>query len=77
MSLLYCSLHERLFVQQRNTWATWPLEAIRLLQHLHDILTIANIECADYEVINIACDQCKEITRQILYDQFEKLNVLP
>jgi uncharacterized cysteine cluster protein YcgN (CxxCxxCC family) len=43
-----------------------------MIERVCDILDAAEIDCADYKVIETTCDQCVEITRQILHEQLEK-----
>jgi uncharacterized cysteine cluster protein YcgN (CxxCxxCC family) len=72
MPIPYCSVHKRLFHQQRNAWINRSQAYIDMLKRVCDILDAAEIDCSDYKVIETTCDQCVEIARQILHEQWEK-----
>jgi hypothetical protein len=72
MPIPYCSVHDRLFVQQKNIWTNWSQDCIAVVEHLCDTLDSTMIGYADYKVIEAACDRCVEVARQILYAQLEK-----
>ena len=73
MSIPYCSIHDRLFVQQKNVWINWSQDYDSMANHICDTLDSSNTLCSDYEVIESSCDLCIEIARQILREQWEKL----
>ena len=73
MSIPYCSVHERLFVRQKNAWMNWSQDYVSMVKHICDTFDSANILFSDYEVIESPCDLCIEIARQILHEQWEKL----
>jgi hypothetical protein len=73
MSIPYCSVHERLFVQQKNAWMNWSQDYVSMVKHICDTFDSANILFSDYAVIESPCDLCIEIARQILHEQWEKL----
>ena len=68
MPLLYCNVHERVFVQEHNHWTNLALDKIHPLKRLYELLQSADIEASDYQVVETPCDQCEEITRQNLRD---------
>jgi hypothetical protein len=73
MPIPYCSVHERLLVQQKNLWINWSQDYVTMVKHICDILDSANIVFSDYEVRESPCDLCIEIARQALQKQWEKL----
>ncbi len=75
MPIPYCSVHERLFVQQKNAWITWSQDDVSMVKQLCDTLDSANILFSDYEVIESSCDRCIEIARQLLHAQWAKLDL--
>ena len=74
MAIPYCSVHERLFVQQKNAWMHWSQDYVSMVKHICDTFDSANILFSDYEVIESPCDLCIEIARQILLEQWEQLS---
>jgi len=75
MSIPYCSVHERLFVRQKDAWMNWSQDYVSMVKHICDTFDSANISFSDYEVIESPCDLCIEIARQILHQQWEKLGL--
>jgi len=75
MSIPYCSVHERLFVRQKDAWMHWSQDYVSMVKHICDTFDSANISFSDYEVIESPCDLCIEIARQILHEQWEKLGL--
>jgi len=73
MPIPYCSVHDRLFVQQKNIWVNWSQDYVSMANHICDTLDSANTLFSDYEVIESPCDLCIEIARQILHEQWDKL----
>ena len=76
MPIPCCSVHERLFDPQHNTWINWSQDRVAVVQHLCDIRDSATIAYSDYKVIEAACDRCIEVARQILHAQLEKGDLL-
>jgi len=72
MSIPYCSVHNRLFIQQNNQWTNWSYECVAMPQHLCDTLDSMTMVYTEYQVVEAACDRCVEIARQILHEQWEK-----
>ena len=70
MSLLYCSAHERAFVQEHNHWTNLSLDHIHPLKRLYEMLQSADIEASDYQIVETPCDQCEAITHQHLPDHY-------
>jgi hypothetical protein len=73
MPIPYCSVHERLFVRQKNAWMNWSQDYVSMVKHICDTFDSANILFSDYKVIESPCDLCIEIARQLLHEQWEKL----
>jgi hypothetical protein len=73
MSIPYCSVHERLFVQQKNAWINWSQDYVSMVKHICDTFDSANILFADYKIRESPCDLCLEIARQLLHEQWEHL----
>jgi hypothetical protein len=71
MPIPYCSVHERLFDQKQHTWVNWSQTYVDMVTHLCDILDTANIDSSDYKVVPTACDRCKNIARQAIYEPIE------
>jgi len=76
MSIPYCSIHDRLFVQQKNAWVNWSQDYVSMANHICDTLDSSNTLFSNYEVIESPCDLCIEIARQALRKQLEHLDPL-
>ncbi len=76
MSLSYCSLHERLFDPQCNTWVTWSQMYVDMVKPFCDILDSANIDSSAYAILPTPCDLCKKIARQAVSEQIEPFGPL-
>ena len=58
MPLLYCKLHERAFDREHNSWVHFPRKDMSPLHDLYTWLRSGQIECPEYEVVEVSCDQC-------------------
>jgi len=76
MPIPYCSVHDRLFVQQKNVWINGSQDCVTSVNHIYDTLDSATIVFSDYGVIESPCDLCIEIARQALRKQLEHLDPL-
>jgi hypothetical protein len=73
MSLSYCSLHERLFDPQRQTWVTWPHLYVAMVPPFCDLLASCRIDASRYTVSPAPCDRCTAIARQAVDEYIEPL----
>jgi len=73
MLIPHCSVHDRLFVQQKNVWINWSQNDVPRVKHICDPLDSAPIVFSNAEVIESPCDLCIEIARQALQKQLAKL----
>jgi hypothetical protein len=48
------------------------LHSISTIRHFYDLLDAAAISCADYQVIETACDQCIAMARHVLHAQLDQ-----
>ena len=59
MPLLYCSRHERLFIEKKNGWVDCSLDEINYSEGLSvESINTAN---SDIQVVETSCDWCKKI----------------
>ena len=73
MSLFYCTLHERLFDPQIQTWVTWSHVYVTMVQSFCDMLDAARIDASGYTVRPTPCDLCTVIARQAVDEYFGPL----
>jgi hypothetical protein len=72
MPIPYCSVHTRLLHHQRNAWVHRSQAYIDMLTRVCAILDAAELDCADYTVIETPCDQCVESARQRRHEPLEQ-----
>ena len=66
MPLLYCTVHERVFVEKYNQWIPFSSGKISPLKIFYDKLHAAHIEISEYAVIETTCDHCEVAALQKL-----------
>lgn len=64
MPFSYCTLHERLFNPQCQTWVTWPQIYIAMVPPFCDVLHTAHLDVSHYTVLPTPCDVCTAIACQ-------------
>ena len=77
MPLRYCSVHARLFHPERQAWVNRSQDYINMIKRVGALLASAEIDCADYIVIETACDRCIERARQGCHGPGEQLDPPP
>ncbi len=70
----YCSKHERLLGWKYKEWIDFSLETITRIKALYEFFQSAHMETHFYEVIETRCDKCEALDRQILCEEFAKLD---
>ena len=77
MSLRYCSLHERVFVQRAHKWMDFSREKMHQLKAVYERQRVNAAHPSEVEVIETVCDECDAIARQILLKLFDTADLLP